>query len=149
MDAEKIAEYCLGATALAAVALTIMFWGSWFLIIGVWVLAFPFAMFLGLVSGFVHRALNGPVMVQEPLLWLDDVSALVLEVSPETIGTFQDAKIHEWIILKRPDNGEPIRLGYNRTVDMERDTSFEPPDEKWFCVLPPGIMYTEPENVSA
>lgn len=155
MDAEKMAEYCLIAAVGAATMLTVMFWGTWLVVIGAWVLAFPFALLLGLISGFVGHAMGVQMHSTDDddgdiediaQVWTDEAGSMILERSVETIGTFQDAPIHEWVLLKRPDNDEPIRLVYNRVIDMRNAYTFEPPDDEWFCILPPGIMYVEPEN---
>lgn len=156
MDAEKMAEYCLITAVGAATMLTVMFWGTWLVVVGAWVLAFPFALLLGLISGFVGHAMGVQMRSADDgdiediaEVWTDETETMILERSAETIGTFQDAPIHEWVLLKRPDNNEPIRLVYSRVIDMRHGCTFEPPDEEWFCILPPGIMYTEPENFDA
>lgn len=152
MNADKMAEWCLILSALLAVIISVMFWGNWLVVVGAWVIAFPFAMFLGLIAGVVGNALGMPLISDDEessQVWAEETDVLVLERSEALVGKFQDEDIHEWVLLKRPDTGEPIHLVFSRTIDMRGDYEFEPPQEEWFCILPPGIMYVEPEKTEA
>lgn len=131
---------CIYAALLTAVVLTFVFWGDWWIIIGAWVLMYPLAMFLGLVMGFVGAAL-GWETESEAQVWAEETEDLIAESSPEIVGKFQDFDIHEWVMLKRPDNGELVRCMFERTIDMRKDFEFQPPEGTWFCITPPGILY--------
>lgn len=148
MDTEKMAMRCLQLAVLAAVFMTIGFWGNWLVVVLSWVVMIPFAMLLGLVSGFVGAALGAKV--EDAKVWAQETETLIAESSPEIVGKFQDADIHEWVMLKRPDNGELVRCMFERTIDMRGDFEFQPPENTWFCVTPPGILYVavQPENTA-
>jgi hypothetical protein len=151
MNVEKLAELCLGIAALTAVSITIGFWGSWVIVALAWILMFPFAMLLGLGAGFLVRP-SEEDDIEDAQMWTNDEDITITERSEEIVGLFQDETIHEWVMLKRPDNGELVRLKYERTIDMRNEFEFEAPRNTWFCILRPGIMYIadehepEPEN---
>lgn len=151
LDSEKMAERCIMLAISAAVLMTIVFWGSWWIVAGSWVAVFPFALLLGLVSGFVAAAMGATVEEDDPQVWAQETETLIVESSTEIVGKFQDADIHEWVMLKRPDTGEHVRCMFERTIDMRRnDFEFEPPQNTWFCITPPGILYVavHPENTA-
>jgi hypothetical protein len=140
VDSGKMAERCIWSALLAAVFITIGFWGDWWMVGIAWVMAFPLAMLLGLVIGFIGSWLGWEI--DDPQVWAQETEELIGDRSETIIGKFQDADIHEWVMLKRPDNGELVRCMYERTIDMTKSNfEFTPPDSTWFCVMPPGILY--------
>lgn len=159
LDTGKMAMRCLGSSLFAAVLITIFFWGDWFAIGIAWVMAYPLALFLAMLTGFVSALLginlvnDAEVPDEDPdaKVWSDDTANLIVQTSPEIVGVFQDQEIHEWVMLKRPDTGDLVKCSYSRTYDM-RDPNFEfvPPKNVWFCLASPGILYVaEPENTVA
>lgn len=149
-DTETLAGRCLASAFLAAVFITIGFWGDWFIIIIAWVMAIPLALFLGLVVGFVAAALG--MTMEDPQIHVNETADIIVERSPEIIGKFQDHDIHEWVVMKQPKTENLLKCKYSRTIDMTKEFEFEPPDNIWFCIIPPGIMYIaepEPETPAA
>lgn len=140
IDSDKLAMQCIKAALFVSVLITVGFWGNWWVVVGAWVAMYPMAMVFGLIVGFVGAAL-GWETESEAQVWADETKDLIAESSPETVGKFQDADIHEWVMLKRPDNGELVRCMFDRTIDMRGDFEFQPPEGTWFCITPPGILY--------
>lgn len=150
IDSSKMADRCIYTALIVAALFTICFWGDWWIVACAWLLMYPLAMLLGLITGFVGSWLDWKV--EHPQVWTDETDIVITERSEEIVGMFQDAIIHEWVILKRPDTGEPLKCLYKRSFDMSKsDFSFTPPENTWFCVLPPGILYVaaEPENAES
>ena len=129
------------AAFLTAVFLTVVLWGTWWVLL-IWVLAYPFAMFLGFATGVYLQGtgqIPAPDETQENI-WVDENSEMIVGHSEETIGTFNGEPIHEWVDLKRPDNGEIIRCYYDGTM-RDDDDDLLVPEGTWFCVVPAGIVY--------
>ena len=148
-DNEKLAERCFWSAIVIVVSITVLFWGSW-LIVGIaWLLAYPLALLFGLIIGFVGAMLGWETGEAEEIrIYASEVEDIIAERSATVIGKFQDADIHEWVIMKRPDNGELVRCEFEYTMDM-CSSNFTPPDNVWFCVMPPGIFYVaKPENIA-
>lgn len=147
-DSGQAAMRCIWMALAAAILMTIGFWGNWWIVASSWIAMYPFAMLLGLVYGFTAQALGATI--EDPKVWAQETEDLIVESSPEIVGKFQDADIHEWVMLKRPDNGELVRCMFERTIDMRGDFEFQPPENTWFCITPPGILYVavHPENTA-
>lgn len=143
IDSDKMASRCIVTAIITTLAITSFYWGSWWVILSAWVLAFPLALLLGLISGFVSHGLG--FTVEDQKVWTGEAEVVITEKSEAILGLFQENKIHEWVILKRPDNGELVKLFYWCTVDMSGNSVINTP-ENWFVILHPGIMYVEPEN---
>lgn len=148
LDTDKLAAYCFWGGICCAVLMTVAFWGSWFLIIFAWVMAFPIALMLGLVVGFVGSAIGFTIEKPDAKIWAEDTAELVAETSTEIVGLFQGAQIFEWVKLKKPDGSGFEKCWYDRTINLDHQNfQFEPPAGVWFCVIPPGILYVaRPEN---
>jgi len=65
------------------------------------------------------------------------------EVSEKTLGTFKGAPLHEYIIVNHPAKpGERLKVMYDMCIhDI---TSFKVPEDCWYVLIEPGIMYTAP-----
>jgi hypothetical protein len=165
-DAGKAAVRCIYAAVAIATALTVVFWGEWFAIVLSWILAIPLSLVLGTLYGFVgsmlgYRAVDAEDgfdgefdddeidIEEDPRFWLNDDDSDI-EYSDETVGTYKDAKIHEWVLIDNPTvKGEKVKCLYETVVDL--DNGFNPPDGRWFILLEPGILYVadpEPENTA-
>lgn len=147
LDSEAIAKQCIKAAIAVSVVLTVLLWGDWFSLLLVWIFMYPMALVFGFITGFWLSAIGATE--PEERVWIEDeedeesCEIIVLEYSPATLGRFNDSDIHEWVIIKRPDTGEAIRLEYDRCVSFDAD--FEAPHKRWFAILA-GVVYVEPEN---
>ena len=138
IDSENLAEHCIKAALGAAALCTLLFWGEWWTVLFCWVMVYPAALVLGFIMGFTLNAM-GVEMTQQNL-WMDQGENIV-ERSETTVGKLGELTLHEYIILKRPDNGENIKLYYDRCVDLRQE--WEAPNKLWFVVEPGGILYVE------
>lgn len=61
--------------------------------------------------------------------------------SEKVLGKFKDCNIHEYILIDDPENtANKIKCMYNSCV--ERGAELNVPDDTWFVLLEPGILYT-------
>lgn len=138
VDSENLAKHCIQAAVGAAALCTLLFWGEWLTILFCWLMVFPMALLIGFLMGFVLNTLG--VEMEQQSMWLDQ-GENVVERSENVVGKLGDLKIHEHIILKRPDNGELVKLYYDRVVNLQNE--WEAPNKLWFVVEPGGILYVE------
>lgn len=165
MTTDKLAAICFWAAVGMAVSMTMLFWGSWFIILISWIMAFPMAMLLASFAGFfsgmldetVGKSLKAEFSEQQPIettlgqMWVNDSDKLIIETSSQIIGTFQGEPLYEWVMLAPPDGSAPVKCYYDRTVYMSDFElgNVEVPADAWYCVTAPGVMYVqklEPEN---
>lgn len=142
VDSGKLAIQCMQVALVITIGNTIALWGDWMAIAVCWVLLVPLAMLLSLIVGNVLYYAGATVEKQN--LWLDDADVVVLERSTEIVGRLGEQTIHEWVIIERPDNGEPVKCFYETVIDFN---NWEQPENRWFVVLDGGVLYVaEPEE---
>jgi hypothetical protein len=148
MSSSSLAKYCI----IIAVGLLVMSVGlvfaydlSWWFIGLAGLLFVPVAMGLGFMAGFMIDK-NETVPVAQ--VWTDETEILITSHSDEIVGIFQGTEIYEWVVLKKPDGSGEVTCKYLRTFNLDKGEEFLPPENVWFCLLPPGILYAadpEPE----
>lgn len=144
VNSDKLADICIRVSCVFALIGTWYFWGTWW-VLAAWLAVLPLAMLIGVLLGFVLAALGATM--DAPSVFVDEDGSHIVERSSTIVGVLGEHKIHDWIVLKRPDNGELVRLTYDRIVDAK--TWDDAPDGRWFALEPGGILYTEPENAAA
>lgn len=139
-DSEKAAGLSVKLSLLVTTVLSLGLFALGHPVLGLlsWVLMLPLAWLISFAIGTYARH-QGAVVQEVKQLWLSEEE---LECSDEVLGTYQGADIHAWVRITRPDDGTPITLRWARTVDLDRD-GFEPPDDQWFVLIAPGLLYTE------
>jgi hypothetical protein len=139
---DAAAAACLKVSLAIAVITTAFFWGSWFIILFVWMCFIPLALLLGIVVGTIWRARGATLPSNEkPSVWFTDEE---YEKSPEIIGMLDGTPIHEWIIIKDEITNNDIKLFWEARIDVVKD-GFTPPPDRWFIIVPPGLLYLQPE----
>lgn len=146
MPSSKLARYSiytagvLFALAVCAVFLLDLSW--WYLPLAA-ALFVPTALALGFFAGFF---IQDTETVQTAQIWTEETGALIPEHG-DVIGIFQGTEIYEWVTLSKPDGSGNVRCLYVRTFNLEKREEFIPPEDVWFCLTTPGILYAaEPEN---
>lgn len=135
--AEVLAGRCIVVSIMITALVTAFMWGNWIMIGLLWVIGMPImTLVFGYLTGFFFSAMGA---TQDNQLWFDESGSLVVERSAEIIGTFNGALIHEWVMLKRPDNEELIKCTYERTIDV-REEELDLPNNQWF-VIEDGVLY--------
>lgn len=159
MDFDRAALACIKAallTLVAVVCLIILGGHSLWWIVPAVLGTYP----LSMVYGFIYGMFLGSTHTEEELQGYDEIEEQEqeqpsedqfyfeeldsdMEFSPEIVGKFKDALIHEYIIVNHPaKEGEKLKCTYNRTVDDINN--FSVPVGCWFVLLMPGIVYTAP-----
>ena len=141
VDSEKLAAQCMKAALAITLINTVVLWGEWLAIAICWVLALPLAMLLSLIVGNILYYMGATMVKQN--LWVDDADITIVERSPEIVGKLGENTIHEWVMLKRPDNGELVKCFYETVIDFN---DWEQPDNRWFVVLDGGVLYVAEPN---
>jgi hypothetical protein len=142
VDTEDLAMTCIKIALLAAAVGTFLAWGDWFAVAIIWAMTYPLAMFLGLLAGYGLHFMGATMQKQN--LWVNDDDINIIERSPEIVGKLGENTIHEWVLLKRPDNGEHVKCLYEKFVDINK--GWEPPDNRWFVVLEGGLLYVAADD---
>ena len=148
MSSSSLARYCI----YIAVGLLVMSIGlvfayelSWWFIGLACLLFVPTAMGLGFMAGFM---IDKSETVQTAQVWTEETEILIGGHADEVVGVFQGTEIYEWVTLTKPDGTGDVRCFYMRTFNLEKGEEFIPPENVWFCLIPPGILYAaalEPE----
>ncbi len=149
MSSSDLARYCvLIAVGLLVIAVgTVFLFGLslWYILLAA-VLFVPTALGLGFMAGFL---MDKTETVETAQVWTDETEILITSHSEEIVGIFQGTEIYEWVVLQKPDGSGEVTCKYQRTFNLDKGEEFLPPENVWFCLLPPGILYAaepEPEN---
>lgn len=139
---DAAAALCLKVSLALAIVVTVFFWGSWVIILLAWISFIPLALLLGAIVGTIWRARGATLPSKaKPNVWFTDDT---YEKSSEIIGELDGTPIHEWIIIKDPNTDREIKLFWEAKVDVLAN-GFTPPANRWFIIVPPGLLYLEPE----
>jgi len=150
VNSERYAEYCFRAASIVCIGLTFLFWGEWLKVLFTWLGLVPMAIVFAFFVGVVLRAMGGTLPDTEEAtepdhVWLEGTTT---KVSDEIVGVYMDTQIHAWVLMNNPtEGGEDVKLFWESTVDLE--AGFDPPPNRWFMILPPGLLYLEPAKEEA
>ena len=143
MNNERAAERCIYAAGVVAVLITVLFWGTWMVVVLAWIGVIPLAMFFGLVVGFVGAAFSRDVVSSAPESKVQDPENPIIRTSEKVIGRYKDEDIFEWVLVQHDD--EQTWCEFSGTVDLDT-YDFVGPEGKLSCVTAAGVIYTEPEQ---
>lgn len=144
-DAEQFSKIIFYGTIATSLVLSFYFWPNFLYVILVWVLAIPSALVIAFITGIILS-----MMGEEKLEDDEDLRAyviaqeqLILSKSEVILGTFKDESIYEWIEIQNPETKQPLKLWFDGTYNVDNADNFEPPENIWWALIQPGILYAE------
>ena len=153
--AETISKIIFYGTIAVCLVLTFYFWPSFITIILVWLLAVPVSLALAFISGVIAAMLRQHSETEENVdeepeneskAYIIQQEQLMINKSEKILGHFDGAEIYEWIEIENPETKNTLRLWFNGTFRVDNAESFNPPEDIWWALIQPGILYSEDET---
>jgi hypothetical protein len=148
-DAEQFSKIIFYGTIATSLVLSFYFWPNFLYVILVWVLAVPSALAIAFITGII-LSMMGEEKLDDQDEEDEDLRAyviaqeqLILSKSEVILGTFKDESIYEWIEIENPETKQPLKLWFDGTYNIDNADNFEPPENIWWALIQPGILYVE------
>jgi hypothetical protein len=147
---EIVAKFIFKVAVLSVAILTYILWPNFISIALVWVLAIPVSLLVAFIVGMLMPVSNQDESnpeddtEEEPgHLYVMDEGNLVKHKSENIVGVFGGQAIYEWIEIENPETKEPLKLFYDGTYNADSADMFAPPEDIWWALIKPGILYIE------
>ena len=153
--AETISKIIFYGAITVCLVLSFYFWPSFSTIILVWLLAVPVSLALAFISGVIAATLRYHSEKEENFdaepedeskAYIIQQEQLILNKSEKILGHFDGAEIYEWVEIENPETKNTLRLWFNGTFRVDNAESFNPPEDIWWALIQPGILYSEDET---
>lgn len=153
-DAEQFSKIIFYGTIATSLVLSFYFWPNFLYVILVWVLAVPSALAIAFITGII-LSMMGEEKLDDQDEEDEDLRAyiiaqeqLILSKSEVVLGTFKDESIYEWIEIQNPETKQPLKLWFDGTYNIDNADNFEPPENIWWALIQPGILYVQKDTAS-
>ena len=153
-DAEQFSKIIFYGTIATSLVLSFYFWPNFLYVILVWVLAVPSALAIAFITGII-LSMMGEEKLDDQDEEDEDLRAyiiaqeqLILSKSEVVLGTFKDESIYEWIEIQNPETKQPLKLWFDGTYNVDNADNFEPPENIWWALIQPGILYVQKDTAS-
>ena len=153
-DAEQFSKIIFYGTIATSLVLSFYFWPNFLYVILVWVLAVPSALAIAFITGII-LSMMGEEKLDDQDEEDEDLRAyviaqeqLILSKSEVVLGKFKDESIYEWIEIQNPETKQPLKLWFDGTYNVDNADNFEPPENIWWALIQPGILYVQKDTAS-
>lgn len=152
--AELLSEIIFYSTIVTVIGLTVYFWPNFTYIFLVWILAGPVALLTAFISGIILSMFSEKMQEEdeedefedETKAFIVEQEQLILSKSEVILGTFKNEPIHEWIEIANPETQQPLKLWFDGTFNADSADNFAPPEDMWWALIQPGILYVEKDS---
>ena len=152
-DAEQFSKIIFYGTIATSLVLSFYFWPNFLYVILVWVLAVPSALAIAFITGIIfsmmgEEKLDDKEDDEDLRAYVIAQEQLILSKSEVVLGTFKDESIYEWIEIQNPETKQPLKLWFDGTYNIDNADNFEPPENIWWALIQPGILYVQKDTAS-